>query len=105
VNQAESVRAQLDNGVRGLSLDTHWYERSTWLCWTGIGAGQQGRDDTGQRLRRGLVQLERMQQGSTSAQVRACAHSSVTTLLRRAVVPVPCSAGFPRTHHLLGAPA
>ncbi|MFD0153701.1 hypothetical protein ACWGQ4_38015 [Streptomyces sp. NPDC055721] len=32
VAQSESVRHQLDNGARGLSLDTHWYERSTWLC-------------------------------------------------------------------------
>ncbi|WP_327417762.1 PI-PLC domain-containing protein [Streptomyces sp. NBC_01233] len=38
VNQAESVRAQLDNGVRGLSLDTHWYERSTWLCVISFGS-------------------------------------------------------------------
>ncbi|MCX4585605.1 PI-PLC domain-containing protein [Streptomyces sp. NBC_01481] len=37
-NQAESVRAQLDNGVRGLSLDTHWYERSTWLCIISFGS-------------------------------------------------------------------
>ncbi|MFJ9789100.1 MULTISPECIES: PI-PLC domain-containing protein [Streptomyces] len=38
VNQSESVRAQLDNGVRGLSLDTHWYERSTWLCLISFGS-------------------------------------------------------------------
>ncbi|MEJ8640908.1 hypothetical protein WKI68_04445 [Streptomyces sp. MS1.HAVA.3] len=38
VNQSESVRAQLDNGVRGLSLDTHWYERSTWLCIISFGS-------------------------------------------------------------------
>ncbi|CAL9603952.1 hypothetical protein SUDANB120_05499 [Streptomyces sp. enrichment culture] len=38
VNQSESVRAQLDNGVRGLSLDTHWYERSTWLCVISFGS-------------------------------------------------------------------
>ncbi|MGW8949077.1 hypothetical protein [Streptomyces sp. NPDC055709] len=38
VNQAESVRAQLANGVRGLSLDTHWYERSTWLCVISFGS-------------------------------------------------------------------
>ncbi|WP_162793190.1 PI-PLC domain-containing protein [Streptomyces globosus] len=38
VNQSESVRAQLDNGVRGLSLDTHWYERSTWLCAISFGS-------------------------------------------------------------------
>ncbi|MEV6579953.1 PI-PLC domain-containing protein [Streptomyces sp. NPDC051582] len=38
VNQAESVRAQLDNGVRGLSLDTHWYEHSTWLCVISFGS-------------------------------------------------------------------
>ncbi|MFE1437328.1 PI-PLC domain-containing protein [Streptomyces sp. NPDC058739] len=38
VNQSESVRAQLDSGVRGLSLDTHWYERSTWLCVISFGS-------------------------------------------------------------------
>lgn len=38
MNQAESVRAQLDNGVRGLSLDTHWYEHSTWLCVISFGS-------------------------------------------------------------------
>ncbi|WP_338674396.1 PI-PLC domain-containing protein [Streptomyces sp. SCSIO 30461] len=38
VNQSESVRAQLDNGVRALSLDTHWYERSTWLCVISFGS-------------------------------------------------------------------
>ncbi|MCI4085001.1 PI-PLC domain-containing protein [Streptomyces sp. MMS21 TC-5] len=38
VNQSESVRAQLDGGVRGLSLDTHWYERSTWLCVISFGS-------------------------------------------------------------------
>ncbi|MGW7440468.1 PI-PLC domain-containing protein [Streptomyces sp. NPDC054849] len=38
VNQSESVRAQLDNGVRGLSLDAHWYERSTWLCIISFGS-------------------------------------------------------------------
>ncbi|MFG2486182.1 PI-PLC domain-containing protein [Streptomyces virginiae] len=38
VNQSESVRHQLDNGVRGLSLDTHWYERSTWLCIISFGS-------------------------------------------------------------------
>ncbi|MGW6985037.1 PI-PLC domain-containing protein [Streptomyces sp. NPDC054932] len=38
VNQAESVRAQLEGGVRGLSLDTHWYERSTWLCVISFGS-------------------------------------------------------------------
>ncbi|MFI8521894.1 PI-PLC domain-containing protein [Streptomyces sp. NPDC085481] len=38
VNQSESVRAQLDIGVRGLSLDTHWYERSTWLCVISFGS-------------------------------------------------------------------
>ncbi len=36
--QSESVRHQLDNGVRGLSLDTHWYERSTWLCVISFGS-------------------------------------------------------------------
>ncbi|MFG2292302.1 PI-PLC domain-containing protein [Streptomyces sp. NPDC048603] len=38
VNQSESVRNQLNNGVRGLSLDTHWYERSTWLCVISFGS-------------------------------------------------------------------
>ncbi|MFE7547520.1 PI-PLC domain-containing protein [Streptomyces gardneri] len=38
VAQSESVRHQLDNGVRGLSLDTHWYERSTWLCVISFGS-------------------------------------------------------------------
>ncbi len=38
VNQSESVRAQLEGGVRGLSLDTHWYERSTWLCVISFGS-------------------------------------------------------------------
>ncbi|MFF8835752.1 PI-PLC domain-containing protein [Streptomyces sp. NPDC015130] len=38
VSQSESVRHQLDNGVRGLSLDTHWYERSTWLCVISFGS-------------------------------------------------------------------
>ncbi|MFF7295758.1 PI-PLC domain-containing protein [Streptomyces sp. NPDC008265] len=38
VNQAESVRGQLEGGVRGLSLDTHWYERSTWLCVISFGS-------------------------------------------------------------------
>ncbi|QGV77434.1 PI-PLC domain-containing protein [Streptomyces ficellus] len=37
-NQAESVRNQLGNGVRGLSLDAHWYERSTWLCVISFGS-------------------------------------------------------------------
>ncbi|MEU0400836.1 hypothetical protein ABZ318_11370 [Streptomyces sp. NPDC006197] len=36
--QSESVRHQLDNGVRALSLDTHWYERSTWLCVVSFGS-------------------------------------------------------------------
>ncbi|MFD7572329.1 hypothetical protein ACFV6U_17665, partial [Streptomyces sp. NPDC059810] len=38
VSQSESLRHQLDNGVRGLSLDTHWYERSTWLCVISFGS-------------------------------------------------------------------
>ncbi|MFF3014455.1 PI-PLC domain-containing protein [Streptomyces sp. NPDC057939] len=38
VNQSESVRAQLEGGVRALSLDTHWYERSTWLCVISFGS-------------------------------------------------------------------
>ncbi|MBW5486910.1 PI-PLC domain-containing protein [Streptomyces bambusae] len=38
VNQAESVRSQLAAGVRGLSLDTHWYERSNWLCVISFGS-------------------------------------------------------------------
>ncbi|MFF5445602.1 PI-PLC domain-containing protein [Streptomyces sp. NPDC012888] len=38
VNQSESVRGQLEAGVRGLSLDTHWYERSTWLCVISFGS-------------------------------------------------------------------
>ncbi|MEV7579334.1 PI-PLC domain-containing protein [Streptomyces erythrochromogenes] len=38
VNQSESVRGQLEGGVRGLSLDTHWYERSTWLCVISFGS-------------------------------------------------------------------
>ncbi|MFD5989687.1 PI-PLC domain-containing protein [Streptomyces cyaneofuscatus] len=38
VAQSESVRRQLDNGVRGLSLDVHWYERSKWLCVISFGS-------------------------------------------------------------------
>ncbi|WP_328398578.1 PI-PLC domain-containing protein [Streptomyces sp. NBC_00390] len=38
VSQAESVQGQLDRGVRGLMLDTHWYERSTWLCVISFGS-------------------------------------------------------------------
>ncbi|MFJ8762053.1 PI-PLC domain-containing protein [Streptomyces cyaneofuscatus] len=38
VAQSESIRHQLDNGVRGLSLDTHWYERSTSLCVISFGS-------------------------------------------------------------------
>ncbi|MFJ5548755.1 PI-PLC domain-containing protein [Streptomyces sp. NPDC093225] len=38
VNQSESVRNQLESGVRGLSLDTHWYDRSTWLCVISFGS-------------------------------------------------------------------
>ncbi|MGC0416253.1 PI-PLC domain-containing protein [Embleya sp. AB8] len=38
VNQAESIRGQLDRGVRGLMLDTHWYEHSTALCVISFGS-------------------------------------------------------------------
>ncbi|MFJ8740821.1 PI-PLC domain-containing protein [Embleya sp. NPDC127516] len=38
VNQSESVRGQLDRGVRGLMLDTHWYEHSTGLCIISFGS-------------------------------------------------------------------
>ncbi|MER5966403.1 PI-PLC domain-containing protein [Streptomyces sp. NPDC002057] len=38
VAQSESIRHQLDNGVRGLSLDTHWYEKSRWLCVISFGS-------------------------------------------------------------------
>lgn len=38
VSQSESIRHQLENGVRSLSLDTHWYERSTWLCVISFGS-------------------------------------------------------------------
>ncbi|MFD8230136.1 PI-PLC domain-containing protein [Streptomyces massasporeus] len=38
VNQADSLRSQLNGGVRGLSLDVHWYERSTWLCAISFGS-------------------------------------------------------------------
>ncbi|WP_406132598.1 PI-PLC domain-containing protein [Streptomyces zaomyceticus] len=38
VSQSESIRHQLENGVRSLSLDIHWYERSTWLCVISFGS-------------------------------------------------------------------
>ncbi|MFK0230809.1 PI-PLC domain-containing protein [Streptomyces sp. NPDC090303] len=38
VAQSESIRHQLDNGVRGLSLDTHWYQKSRWLCVVSFGS-------------------------------------------------------------------
>ncbi|MBK3584946.1 hypothetical protein JHN49_14885 [Streptomyces sp. MBT57] len=38
VAQSESIRHQLDNGVRGLSLDTHWYEKSRRLCVISFGS-------------------------------------------------------------------
>ncbi|WP_331766504.1 PI-PLC domain-containing protein [Embleya sp. NBC_00896] len=38
VNQAESIRGQLDRGVRGLMLDTHWYSHSTALCVISFGS-------------------------------------------------------------------
>ncbi|MFI1583602.1 PI-PLC domain-containing protein [Embleya sp. NPDC020630] len=38
VNQSESVRNQLAGGVRGLMLDTHWYEHSTALCVISFGS-------------------------------------------------------------------
>lgn len=38
VAQSESLRHQLDNGVRGLSLDTHWYQKSRWLCVISLGS-------------------------------------------------------------------
>ncbi|MYS82631.1 PI-PLC domain-containing protein [Embleya scabrispora] len=38
VNQSESIRGQLDRGVRGLMLDTHWYEHSTGLCIISFGS-------------------------------------------------------------------
>ncbi|MFI5542285.1 PI-PLC domain-containing protein [Streptomyces sp. NPDC051815] len=38
VAQTESVRRQLEGGVRGLSLDTHWYDRSKRLCVISFGS-------------------------------------------------------------------
>ncbi len=51
-NHTASMREQLRDGIRGLMLDTHYYEGSTWLChsYCQLGGTNLGRIDLAEGL-------------------------------------------------------